>query len=81
MSGGGGGDGWVCPLRNHVVTFLPARGVGHAFSPCERHLALNQSQKRIEMFNSPLMSKKSLMLKILIFLLLLLTNKLRKKLT
>jgi hypothetical protein len=63
----GGGDDSVCPLHYHVVTFLPARGVEHAFSPCERHLALNQSQKRIEVFYSPLMNKKSIMLEILIF--------------
>jgi hypothetical protein len=63
----GGGDDLVCPLHYRAVTFLPARGVEHAFSPCERHSVLNQSQKRIEVFYSPLMNKGTMVV-ILIFI-------------
>jgi hypothetical protein len=56
----------VCPLRYHGVTFLPVRDVEHAFLPCEHHSALNQSQKRIEMFHYSLMNNKSKDLVILI---------------
>lgn len=64
----GGGDDVVFPLHYHVATFLPARGVEHAFSPCERHSALNQSKKRTEELHSSLMNKKSILVVILIFI-------------
>jgi hypothetical protein len=64
---GGGGDDLVCPLHYHAATFLPARGVEHAFSPCEHHSALNQSKKRTNGLHSSLMNKKSIMLVISVF--------------